>query len=85
MSYRKFSFCLAVIAFAIGSAGLTVRAQKKQKDQPQDPSERARNVKPELKKAYKDWLEKDVVYIITDDERKAFKKLQTDVCATTWS
>jgi len=78
MSYRKFSFCLAVIAFAMSSAGSTVRAQKKQKDQPQDPSERARNVKPELKKAYKDWLEKDVVYIITDDERKAFKKLQTD-------
>jgi GWxTD domain-containing protein len=35
-------------------------------------------VKPELKKAYKDWLEKDVAYIITDEERKAFKKLQTD-------
>ena len=78
MSYRKFSLCLAIIAFAISSAGSTVRAQKKQKDQPQDPSDKARNIKPELKKAYKDWLEKDVVYIITDDERKAFKKLQTD-------
>jgi GWxTD domain-containing protein len=44
----------------------------------QDPMDNPRNVKPELKKAYKDWLEKDVAYIITDEERKAFKKLATD-------
>ncbi|HKP36845.1 MAG TPA: GWxTD domain-containing protein [Pyrinomonadaceae bacterium] len=50
-----------------------------QKPKPgQDPSEKPRNVKPELKKAYKDWLDKDVAYIITDEERKAFKKLATD-------
>src|SRR6267142_461092 len=78
MSYRKFSFRLAIVVFAIVSAGAAVSAQNKQKDQSQDPSEKPRNVKPELKKAYKDWLEKDVVYIITDEERKAFKKLQTD-------
>jgi GWxTD domain-containing protein len=40
--------------------------------------DKPRNVKPELKKAYKDWLEKDVTYVITDEERKAFKKLATD-------
>lgn len=44
----------------------------------QDPTEKPRNVKPELKKAYKEWLDKDVTYIITDEERKAFKKLETD-------
>jgi GWxTD domain-containing protein len=44
----------------------------------QDPMDKPRNVKPELKKAYKDWLEKDVTYVITDEERKAFKKLATD-------
>jgi GWxTD domain-containing protein len=50
-----------------------------QKPQPSiDPSEKVRNVKPELKKAYKDWLEKDVAYIITSEERRAFKQLQTD-------
>src|SRR5204863_5469872 len=43
-----------------------------------DPTTKPRNVKPELKKAYKDWLDKDVTYIITDEERKAFKKLETD-------
>jgi len=81
MSYRKFSLRVVIIAFAILSAGSAVCAQKKQKSQgqdPQDPSEKARNIKPELKKAYKDWLEKDVFYIITDEEKKAFKKLQTD-------
>ena len=42
------------------------------------PQRKGRNEKPELKKAYKDWLEKDVAYIITPQERDAFKKLQTD-------
>ena len=53
-------------------------AQKDKKGQSQDPTQRERNVRVEVKKVYKDWLEKDVAYIITDDERKAFKKLQTD-------
>src|SRR3989449_3473360 len=78
MSYRKVSLRLAIVFIALASAGSAVWAQNKQKDQGQDPSEKPRNVKPELNKAYKDWLEKDVAYIITDEERKALKKLQTD-------
>ncbi|HYO63093.1 MAG TPA: GWxTD domain-containing protein [Pyrinomonadaceae bacterium] len=46
--------------------------------QPADVMSRERNVRPELKQVYKRWLEQDVAYIITDGERKAFKKLQTD-------
>src|SRR5262245_54375632 len=70
---------LAVALLALLFAAQSGLAQKrKPAEQGQDPSERARNVKPELKKAYKDWLEKDVTYIITDEERKAFKKLETD-------
>jgi len=65
---------LLALTFAVPS-GL---AQKAKTSQGQDPSEKQRNVKPELKKAYKDWLDKDVAYIITDEERKAFKKLATD-------
>ncbi|CDM66695.1 GWxTD domain-containing protein [Pyrinomonas methylaliphatogenes] len=54
-------------------------AQNKKGEQNQTPvEERPRNVKPELKKVYKKWLEEDVAYIITDEERKAFLKLQTD-------
>src|SRR6266851_7423667 len=78
MSHRSLSrlaVALLSLTFAL-PAGLAQK--KKTSDQGQDPSERQRNVKPELKKAYKDWLEKDVAYIITDEERKAFKKLVTD-------
>ena len=67
---------VAVAMFSLTFALSPVAAQKKTGGQ--DPSEKPRNVKPELKKAYKDWLEKDVTYIITDEERKAFKKLETD-------
>src|SRR5229473_4840869 len=69
----RLAIALLALTFAVPS-GL---AQKKN-DKGQDPSEKPRNVKPELKKAYKDWLDKDVAYIITDEERKAFKKLETD-------
>jgi len=70
----RLAVALLTLIFAV-PAGL---AQKKNSEKTQDPSEKTRNVKPELNKAYKDWLEKDVAYIITDEERKAFKKLQTD-------
>jgi GWxTD domain-containing protein len=34
--------------------------------------------KQEISKTYKKWLEEDVVYIITDEERAAFKQLSND-------
>ncbi|HYE66653.1 MAG TPA: GWxTD domain-containing protein [Pyrinomonadaceae bacterium] len=76
MSYRNFTRRLAVALLALIFAVPVTWAQNDRKNQ--DPQDRPRNVKPELKKAYKDWIEKDVAYIITDEERKAFKKLQTD-------
>jgi len=57
-------------------------------DQPADPlkrpisdkqkKENARSLKQELSKTYKKWLDEDVVYIISDEERKAFKQLSND-------
>ena len=46
----------------------------------QDPQDKVRNVKKEegVKKVYKDWISKDVAYIITGSEKKAFDKLVTD-------
>ncbi|MGA2434634.1 MAG: GWxTD domain-containing protein, partial [Bryobacteraceae bacterium] len=35
-------------------------------------------LRKELASPYKKWLNEDVVYIITDEEKKAFKSLQTD-------
>lgn len=61
--------------FASLSAGFAIA----QKPQPTiNPEDKPRNVKPELKKVYKDWVEKDVDYIITKEEKKAFKALVTD-------
>ena len=76
MSFRRSSrVAVAILAFVF--AVVPVVAQPKKSNQ-QDPSEKPRKVKEELKKAYKDWLDKDVAYIITDEERRAFKKLETD-------
>lgn len=76
MSYPKSALFPALTLSLTFAAGSFAFAQSQK--QTQDPSEKPRNVKPELKKAYKDWLDKDVTYIITDEERKAFKKLATD-------
>ena len=39
---------------------------------------RDEKLRKELETPYKRWLEEDVVYIITDEERQAFKRFQTD-------
>jgi GWxTD domain-containing protein len=77
MSYQKAALRPAIFSLVLAAASLSGFAQDPRQSQ-QDPMDKPRNVKPELKKAYKDWLEKDVTYVITDEERKAFKKLATD-------
>lgn len=76
MSFPKASVRLVLFPLLLAGASIFGFAQDPR--QSQDPMEKPRNVKTELKKAYKDWLEKDVTYVITDEERKAFKKLATD-------
>jgi GWxTD domain-containing protein len=53
-----------------------------QKSEPTPPTqsidEKPRNVKVEVKEVYKNWLKKDVAYIITSEEKKAFNALKTD-------
>jgi GWxTD domain-containing protein len=81
MSYQKAALRLAIFPLVLAAAsffGFVGFAQDPRQTPTQDPMDKPRNVKPELKKAYKDWLDKDVTYIITDEERKAFKKLATD-------
>jgi GWxTD domain-containing protein len=75
MSYPKLALRLAIILSVLNSVPFSFGQDSRSA---QDPSQKSRSVKPELKKAYKDWLDKDVTYIITDEERKAFKKLATD-------
>jgi GWxTD domain-containing protein len=40
--------------------------------------ENSKSLKQELSKTYKKWLDEDVIYIISDSERKAFKQLSND-------
>jgi GWxTD domain-containing protein len=47
---------------------MTAKQKKKQEDK----------LRKELETPYRKWLNEDVAYIITDEERKAFKRLSTD-------
>src|ERR1051325_869191 len=67
-------FCLAVIVTVLAGSLPSVLAQDEK--QRKDPNEKKK--KEELKSVYKKWLDEDVNYIITDEERKAFKALKTD-------
>ena len=71
------NFLLTIVIGAIG--GLVAFAQPPDKTKPrQDPTEKPRNVKGESKDVFKKWLDNDVAYIITPEERKAYKALATD-------
>ncbi|HEX8720292.1 MAG TPA: GWxTD domain-containing protein [Pyrinomonadaceae bacterium] len=71
------SLALALSLLAASAAPAAVMAQKK-KAGDQDVPDRERNVKKERSNMFKKWIDEDVAYIITDEERKAWKKLQTD-------
>jgi GWxTD domain-containing protein len=76
------NFTLTALFIAL-SVSLVPAQDKKDKDKgkttaAQDPTEKPRNVKVELKQAYKRWLDNDVSYIITKDEKRAFMALTTD-------
>lgn len=53
-----------------------------QKTEPTPPNQsiedKPRNVKVEVKEVYKNWIKKDVAYIITSEEKRAFNQLKTD-------
>ena len=72
------NFALAGLVLASGVS--VAFAQPPEKNNPsQNPADKPRNVKKEpVNKAYKDWVSKDVAYIITKDEKKAFNTLKTD-------
>jgi GWxTD domain-containing protein len=72
----------------IAQQASTPAPSAQQQDQEVDPLKRERTdkekfqaqkaVKQELKGAYRTWLNQDVVWIITDEESKAFKSLSND-------
>lgn len=69
---------VAAIGFS-ASTGALAQPAKGDKNKPsQDVSDKPRNVKAEVKEVYKKWLNNDVEYIITKEERRAFNALVTD-------
>jgi GWxTD domain-containing protein len=69
---------LLVSATAGPATALAQDKKGKSAQQQQDVPDRERNVKKERSNMFKKWIEEDVAYIISDDEKKAWKKLATD-------
>jgi len=89
--YLRLFILLSTLYLLGGSSAISAVAQdqpvtqkaspSQQSDQKQDNNRRKANEKQVLKELatpYKKWLSEDVVYIITDAERKAFLELQTN-------
>src|SRR5665213_2366673 len=90
MSSRLSVVALAVVCsfVCLPASRLFSQQSASQQTQEPDPLKRERsdkekidaqkNVRQELKGAYKTWLDQDVTYIISDEERKSFKSLSND-------
>ncbi len=68
---RELSIVLLLVTISIFSGFETFA-------QPDDPTEKSINVKKETSKIYERWLKEDVIYIITKQEKRAYKALKTD-------
>jgi len=72
---------LTVYTFAAEKAVKTTAAQRETVAKPLTEKERKRReekLRKELETPYRKWLNEDVLYIITDEERQAWKRLATD-------
>ncbi len=83
-----FGLSLFQVARLHGQQSVSPAPPVSSQGQDQDPLKRPRSdeetrkaqkaVRQELKGAYKTWLDQDVTYIISDEERKAFRNLSND-------
>jgi GWxTD domain-containing protein len=75
-------FALALSSFALSSLGWGASAQDEQKDSKKTEKQQAEKKKAadkeKLKSVYKRWIDEDVRWIITDEERKVFNNLKND-------
>ncbi len=78
MSKRNFVRSLTLLVSIIASFAPFAIAQTPKETPTQNVDDKVRKVKDEVKKVYEDWLKKDVSYLITPEERRAFKALKTD-------
>src|SRR5437868_9249857 len=72
---------LTVYTFAADNKKAAAAPQRETVAKPMSEKEqrkREAKLRKELETPYRKWLNEDVVYIITDEEKQAFKRLQTD-------
>jgi GWxTD domain-containing protein len=75
---RALALAFSVLLSAVPAAHARQKEKGRKGDQQQDVPDRQRNVKKEMNNVFKKWIEEDVAYIITPEEKKAWNKLQTD-------
>ncbi len=80
MSRKKYIRNLVLTGSMLLTGATISYAQDPSETPSKDPNDNVRNVKKEesVKKVYQDWLKKDVAYLITNEEKKAFNQLKTD-------
>src|SRR5690348_3691932 len=83
LSISCVSLSIAVCLFAADQKGDNSKKDQQRETVAKPLSEKERKkreakLKKELETPYRKWLNEDVAYIITDEERAAFKRLQTD-------
>src|SRR5258706_15889822 len=86
MKTKLFVFCgsVALLGVAVAQSNKKTSSDSSQREtvaKPMTEKQRKRReakLRKELETPYKKWLNEDVGYIITDEERQAFKRLATD-------
>jgi GWxTD domain-containing protein len=93
MNATRLSICCVSLSILVGLFAAQQQTDTPKKDEKKAPAQRETNARPltprqqrakekklrqELETPYRKWLNEDVAYIITDEERSAFKRLQTD-------
>lgn len=74
---RAILACAAVLALA-GVFGAAVRVFANPDKESKEEKKRQKEIQKESISPYKKWIDEEVPYIITDEERNAFKKFTTD-------
>ena len=80
MRYPAYPYRWAIVFFVILGAAVapSLQASPKKDKTEKDERRRQKAIQKEMESPYKKWLEEEVPYIITAEERASFKKLATD-------
>ena len=75
---RRMLALAMVVAMACPSVPALLASPQKSEKATKDEKRRQKAIQKEMESAYGKWIKEEVPYIITDEERAAFRKLSTD-------